>query len=381
MKYSVLFIVFCFFCSNLKSQSVDCVVLSNDLKPIPFANIYYKGAKYGVITNSFGRFRIGLEYKDTLRISCVGFVLQEFICDSSVLKLDTLYLTEKVFLLDQLTVKAIDANKIVKQAIKKIETNYPKKTTLLNGIYKQASISNGHYLGLFESDMNVYINSIESKSKPKIQTKLNQHALFKRSGKFRLIAPSNNIQYLWIRKLPFIDKNSHYKFEYCGTIQYDEMDLYKLKFFPKKRRTDRFQYAGDIYIDKSTHAIVYTEYKLLKNNYGFYKNNGKMQKINTKQYKILFAKDGFLFYPSYVIKESNITTQTHLHGEYFNLYSIFNFFTLEHQFGVSDYDTDELSLHEQIFKNKGERIDSLQTYSTEFILETPDEKKLKIQPN
>jgi len=292
---------------------------------------------------------------------------------------DTLIILKKaVYSIGEVIVSPIDAKAIVKKAIKKIPQNYPSKTTRISGTYKQVSMNNEKYTGLFESNLDIFISSMISKREPKIETKINKYELFKSSQKFNLIKPNQNINKFWLYKHPFINHFGKFKYTFEHKIDYNGKILLKIKFSPKHIKTYTFQYEGYMYINEDSYAFEYLEYNLIPNKYGFYKNSGGIQRVNQVNYKIMFSKQDSFYSINYVLIKSNLTIKDNKTGKYFNSFSIFNFFTESSEYNIESYEPDTLSLHDIVFKTKGESINN-QNYSTEFILETSEEKAIKSQ--
>jgi len=369
-----------FFCITLNTYSINHIsgiVVNEENTPIPFASVSYKSGG-GCITNTEGQFRIEKKIGDTLVFSCLGYEKKELLIHQTELK-DTLIILKKaVYSIGEVIVSPIDAKAIVKKAIKKIPQNYPSKTTRISGTYKQVSMNNEKYTGLFESNLDIFISSMISKRKPKIETKINKYELFKSSQKFNLIKPNQNINKFWLYKHPVINHFGKFKYTFEHKIDYNGKILLKIKFSPKHIKTYTFQYEGYMYINEDSYAFEYLEYNLIPNKYGFYKNSGGIQRVNQVNYKIMFSKQDSFYSINYVLIKSNLTIKDNKTGKYFNSFSIFNFFTESSEYNIESYEPDTLSLHDIVFKTKGESINN-QNYSTEFILETSEEKAIKSQ--
>lgn len=121
---------------------------SNQL--IPFVTVQIKGVALGTITEEDGRFavKIPLEYvNDTLIFSSVGYQKKEVLMTNlkegveNEIKLE-IYIEE----LDEVTVvrgRERDPLKVLKKAIRKIKSNYPKKPFTYDAYYREQIVENG----------------------------------------------------------------------------------------------------------------------------------------------------------------------------------------------------------------------------------------------
>lgn len=378
MKNCILFIiVFCITLNIYSNNHLSGIVVNEENIPIPFASVYYKSSG-GCITNSEGKFRIEKKIGDTLVFSCLGYERKEILLSQAELKDTLIILKRAVYAIDEVIVSPINAKAIVKKAIKNIPLNYPPKTTKISGTYKQVSMNNEKYTGLFESNLDIFITSMISKRKPKIETKLKNYELFKSPQNFNLAQPNQQVSRFWLYRHPFIDKFNKFKYTYDHKIDFNGKTLLKIKFSPLQIKENRFQYEGYMYINNDSYAFEYLEYSLIPNQYGFYKYAGRMQRLNQVSTKIMYSKQDFFYSVDYAIITSNITLEHNKLGTYFNLFSMFNFFTEKSEYYIESYEPDTLSLHDIVYSTKGKSINS-QNYSTEFLLETSEEKAIKSQ--
>lgn len=117
---------------------------------IPFVTVQIKGVALGTITEEDGRFavKIPLEYaSDTLIFSSVGYQKKEVLMSSLKEDFDNevvleIYIEE----LDEVVVvrgRERDPVKVLKKAIRKIKSNYPRKPFTYDAYYREQIVENG----------------------------------------------------------------------------------------------------------------------------------------------------------------------------------------------------------------------------------------------
>ncbi len=155
LKRSAFFILLTFlFTQSVFSQDFlrlrGRVVEQGSNALIPFVTVQIKGVALGTITEEDGRFavKIPLQYaNDTLIFSSVGYQKKEVLMSS--LKEDfeneivlEIYIEE----LDEVTVvrgRERDPVKVLKKAIRKIKSNYPRKPFTYDAYYREQIVENG----------------------------------------------------------------------------------------------------------------------------------------------------------------------------------------------------------------------------------------------
>ncbi len=100
-KYNWLyiFIISLFVSNNIYSQQnkdslfvLDAVILSSDsLLPVKNVHVISKFNRWGTITNEEGRFKLYVQYMDSILISSIGFSSVILQIDSSILAYDSIY--------------------------------------------------------------------------------------------------------------------------------------------------------------------------------------------------------------------------------------------------------------------------------------------------
>ncbi|GAH65635.1 unnamed protein product, partial [marine sediment metagenome] len=101
------------------------------------------------------------KYYDTLHISCIGYLEKDILINSlSLIDLDSIYLQPNIIELNAVEIhaksrRAPKAKEIIKLSIRQIMDNYPDKSILYNGYYREYIKKNNDYINLFESIINL----------------------------------------------------------------------------------------------------------------------------------------------------------------------------------------------------------------------------------
>lgn len=155
-------LLFFFFINSLYGQFVHkgVIVDSVSLEPISYVNISWSSSK-GTITNEQGKFKYiseGYDENISIYISHLGF--ENKIIPRAVLS-DTIYLVQKTYQLNEVTV--IDTKELKNKILKNIEINYDSGKTCESFFIKQFLQENGDYVNYLEA-----VGVVENRSKSDI---------------------------------------------------------------------------------------------------------------------------------------------------------------------------------------------------------------------
>ena len=127
---------------------VKAILLDNKSIPIPYANVYNKNTRHGVIANAEGRFEMDCRPNDSIVISCIGYQgyknLASKLQNDSVIKLK-----DAIYNIGEITVTPNDAEDIVRKVHARIRRNYPKRPAVIIGVFKEYSVIENEYYGFF----------------------------------------------------------------------------------------------------------------------------------------------------------------------------------------------------------------------------------------
>ncbi len=337
MKSILYLLSFLFLSYYSHSQEIISKVIDiHSNEPIVFATIKIKNKGLGVIADENGNFRLPLQYKqqkDTLIISSIGYTNKEVAIDLlknskiNILKLipKVETLSEVVLVSKRKTVRnETSVRKIINQAIKNIDINYPKNPFSYIGYYRDYQLLKGNYINLNEAIVQVYDAGFFT---DKIKNSLNQSVLYnyKKNTDFirdpNLAGTYNESKYIKNATLSSHGGNeltilnthdpirNHNKesFSFIGvfnrdfllnhtfrlerTLFLDDIELYEISFNTTKYILGQeYNAKGIIYISKDVLAIHKLEYDV----------NTKNKKDPLFTVKIEYSKKGDLMFLNYI---------------------------------------------------------------------------------
>ena len=382
MKQFILITVLAMYSfSTLHSQdaSVSALVLDEKGAPVPFASVYNSNTRRGVITNEEGRFQLDAQPTDVIVIRYLGYEEHKNSAEQ-LQKEGIIRLKEQIFSLDEVVVtpNTIDPVSIVKKFRFRIPTNYPRKAAQINGVYKAYSLIENEYATFFQCDVDILVKSLGSVRRPDFKTKVYGYKSFRHSddsvrrwninseSAFSLFCP---YMYHFLGEY----KKNHYQHD--GFTTYSDSRLIRISFSPKQIDKSVKQYAGTMYIDPKSFAMVYLHYEMLPNELDFQRSkHGHWQKTTKMETKIMFEPHNGLYYPAYVI--SKLTGQVDAsgknnHQEAVNVDIVYNFFTKNVEYNPKVFIADDFSIDQLRSNSTLDRSD----YKSNLVLETEKEKQ------
>ncbi|MGN0280956.1 MAG: carboxypeptidase-like regulatory domain-containing protein [Prevotella sp.] len=130
-------------------------------KRLANVNIYISGKDIGTVTNADGVFSLKIKQEDAtggVRFSCLGYANRKMawkdLCGGNAES--TIYLNPISRILSEVTVYGGDAKTLVKEALKKIDINYPPFPATLNMFYRETIMKGSRFVGISEGVMDVY---------------------------------------------------------------------------------------------------------------------------------------------------------------------------------------------------------------------------------
>lgn len=142
--------------------TITGTVKSNtDSLGIPYAHVYLLGKVTGTVTNSEGQFELKVPKELSsveICFSSLGFSSKSLIIDNRMDWKHDIYLDETTYQLDEVVVKANvfdSASYILNTAIRFIKFNYPSKSHLLEGFFRELSLKDTTYTRLIEAAVRV----------------------------------------------------------------------------------------------------------------------------------------------------------------------------------------------------------------------------------
>ena len=377
-----------YFFSDVQAQKIIAIVLDDKGIPIPYATVFNSKTNLGVITNEEGKFKLNAEPNDNIIINCLGY--QEYISVAEQLQnIGIAVLKEKIFNINEviITPYSIDLISIVKKFRARIQQNYPKHPIVINGIYKEYALVENEYYGFIQCNLDIFINSISSFSRPTIKTRVHDYLLFRNSNRdnTEMIVTEDHLKSFWLFGYSFLWNFKEYQHSIMGYIIYNGSRLIKIKIYPKKIDNYETQIEGIMYIDLKSYALIYLQYELLPNKKDFSEFKGRWQKPVKGETKIMFEFINGYFYPVYVI--SNQTSRGIVsdweikpnNKDTINIDFVYNFFSKNVEYKPKSFYVDGYSFDDLFRKAENTIFDQSKDYKSDFILETEQEKRL-LQP-
>ncbi|NOT77352.1 MAG: hypothetical protein HOP08_20725 [Cyclobacteriaceae bacterium] len=285
LKIVSIVLCFLFFGNTLKGQDLinisSRVIDKKTRSPLAFANIGIKGESIGTVSNEIGEFDFFLSSQflnDSLVISFLGYkTFKEKISNLKASK--EIGLEELPTLLEEITVSANSAEKIIKDAQKAITDNYPIAPYLMEGFHrsweKLDSADVKSYPGtLIEAAVMIYDPGYDSKkTKEKIyinevrKSNLNAGWNYSNGNWLSNLLERNLIKYPrnagWLFIKNFFDFSADMKYSWDGTIQFNGENLSVIKVEVKNSKN--FPAVYKIYVSETDHAILRFELSGAKN--------------------------------------------------------------------------------------------------------------------
>ncbi|MDP3453437.1 MAG: carboxypeptidase-like regulatory domain-containing protein, partial [Bacteroidales bacterium] len=128
-------------------------------KSLEYANLSVTGTNIGTITNTNGEFSIKIKDSlkaKTIEISHIGYTTSRISVNGENMDKLTIYLTPQPSLLDEITIRALDAKALVESAIGNIERNYSSHENMLSGFYRETIKKRRTYINVSEAIVEIY---------------------------------------------------------------------------------------------------------------------------------------------------------------------------------------------------------------------------------
>lgn len=238
---------------------------------ISFCNIAIVGKAIGTMSNLDGNFTIKIpeeNFNDTLRFSCVGFLVQ----DLPIASIDTsvtiqVQLDKRIYKLNTINVVHYDASEILAHFYDNIVKNYESHYTLFTTFYREIVQENSAYTDISEAVLKVV-------KAPYNRGVMDDHVKFIKGRKSSDTQAYDDIKFklkggpYYITKLDVVKNNESfinpefnhlYVYEYEKKTVIDGRETYVLSFSPINNLRD-ILYEGFLYIDCQTWALSRVEF-------------------------------------------------------------------------------------------------------------------------
>ncbi|MFC2117391.1 carboxypeptidase-like regulatory domain-containing protein [Bacteroidota bacterium] len=293
-------------CYGQEFFKIEGKITNSKNQAIPYVNISIKKTSIGTMSNDDGEFILSIseEYiNDTVLVSHIGYLTQNFIVDKKNLNNHKIELSEASYSLKEVSVRPIDPFSILQKAISQITQNYYNTEYESEAFYREVIMENDSYIEYAEGILTIfqkpYSKDIKKQEKDLIrviESRRNKNNLkeYELSKKVRnpIGGPVTCLKYNPIKFHPsFMRTNSNEKYNYklVDILEYSGRNLYVIEF-DQNDKIKKSLYKGKIYIDKETLAFIHLNY--YKSPKGIkYSLPGGLAKAVLKMFKI--SMEGF----------------------------------------------------------------------------------------
>jgi hypothetical protein len=240
--------------------------------PVVFASVYKTGTSIGTVTNSQGEFILkipGKSAEGTISFSYIGYKnkavpISELLTNKNVLTLEPYAIP-----LDEVIVRSIDPEELLKTALEKVRDNYQASPEMQTGFYRETIKQNRNYVSISEAVLDIYncgyrenfdVDKVKIyKGRKSKDVKKMDTVLVKFQGGPR------TAMFLDVVKNPSVildnDMFEYYNYSLVGMVAINNRNNYIVEFTEKKE-TEFPLYQGKFYIDVEKTAITGVDFKI-----------------------------------------------------------------------------------------------------------------------
>lgn len=281
IKFSGLFLLLSMLITTLPvradgSKEKEYVTISgevrdkNNKKKLEYVNITVLGTSVGTVTNLDGGFSIKVAdniTSRTLEISHLGYRSQKVTIGEEDIEDLKVYLEPNANTLPEVLIRAIDARKLVEEAVSKIEMNNSKSPNLLTGFYRETVRKRRNYINVTEAILNIYKTPYtEDVNRDRVQIFKGRQLVSPKQGDtliVKLQGGPNYSLYLDVVKNHEVlfDEQAmrDYSFRMENPVMLDRRPHYVVSFEPQLVQPYPLFY-GKLYIDEETKAFTQAEF-------------------------------------------------------------------------------------------------------------------------
>ncbi len=291
----------------LKGQIVD----AKTGESVPYATIFVPVRQTGTIANGDGNFQLKLPITtsvDTVVFSMVGYTTHRLVLSPSARSPEelTIRLTPVTLTLNEVTVRPVDAQAVVREAVRRIRLNYYNKPVLLQGFYRE-NVREKSDLVFAEGSLELYKSAYGGQQGDEVRMlkgrrkKLEPYFM---SGADTCHLPTiTNGPHLGIildivkapKQYAFMGAPDTHEYEYEGTTQLNGQDVLLIRFKARPGHQDGF-YSGVLYVERESLAIIQADYELSFQ--GLYASNMALEAkqlpilLKHRQYRVRYQQSG-----------------------------------------------------------------------------------------
>lgn len=270
-----------------------------------FAYVTVPGTHIGTVSNSEGEFTLkisnDLNAKE-IEISHLGYKSKRIDIKSIISGNNEIKLEPSSVELDEVTIRPVDANKIVADALKKVPHNYSDKANMLTGFYRETIKQRRDYISISEAVVDIYKASYKPsgggdrvkifKGRKSANVKKADTLAVKLQG-----GPSVSLLLDMAKNsdLIFFDGyEEYYDFNIEDVVTIDSKINYVISFAQKKHINIPLYY-GRLYIDTKNLAFTHAQFSLNLEN----KDEAEKLFVLRKPRGVKFTPTSTLYYVTY----------------------------------------------------------------------------------
>ncbi|MFW5752149.1 MAG: carboxypeptidase-like regulatory domain-containing protein, partial [bacterium] len=242
-------------------------------KPVSFASITFKETPFGTISNQEGQFiyKIPVNYLPAeLTISSLGYLSgsAEIKSDTSRMEIE---LTPVKIPIKEVIIKPVEPRKLIQDALKAVQENYPLETKLLTAFYRETTQQDAKYVVLAEAVTQIYKTSYSKdnssdrikvlKARKGNNVKSMDSIVLKLQG-----GPHTTLGLDLVKNRPsFMEPEfmKYYDFSFSDIIVLDTSYFYKIDFKPVSPNNYAL-FEGSFHVDRNDNAFKKIEFRFTR---------------------------------------------------------------------------------------------------------------------
>jgi len=240
-------------------------------EPIPYCFVALAGTGTGTVTNSDGKF--ALKIPDSLSdvyitISHIGYRSRKLAMAVFANNKPDIYLDPVSIQLQEVVVRYVPAQKIVREMLNNRSTNYSKKPAIFTSFYREGVTYGSHFVSITEGVCNIYKSGFGSLGEDQVKL-LKMRNVYNPSYPDSILVKihagvrSSLILDVVQHTPDFLapDRELYYNFSRVGMERTDS-GMVHIVTFEQKPEIKEPLYSGTLYIDADNWALLKTEFEL-----------------------------------------------------------------------------------------------------------------------
>lgn len=239
-------------------------------QPLAFANIFLTGTSIGTISNQEGEFVLKLDSRhlvDTLNISFIGYKTHSEPVSILVNTEKNYILETEIISLQEVIIRKITHQNILRLFLSGIRDNYPVDPALLTTFYRETIKKGNRFMIVSEALLEIFkrpYDGFETPDQIKIIKGRNSQDLTREDTVVvKLKAGLNSMLLLdVVKNLPaFFTEQEKYEYIYSDIVVEDGRENFAVDFSPAEYAIEAY-YTGRIYIDIDDYSLKKVEFSI-----------------------------------------------------------------------------------------------------------------------